>query len=54
VLVDHFISKHAQRAGRYRRVAAGRHRDAVRSGGPGTCVSWRTRSSGPWCSRRSP
>ena len=55
VLVDHFIVEaRAARRQAHRRAATGRHRGAAsRRTGRATFASSRTRSSGPWCSRRS-
>ena len=55
VLVEHFVAKHAQRAGkRIDGLQTGRDRHAAGARtGPATCASWRTRSSGPSCSRRA-
>ncbi len=48
------LEARAARRQAHRRVATGRHRDAASArSGRATFVSWRTRSSGPWCSRRS-
>ena len=52
LLVEHFITKHARRAGkRIDGIVAGVMESLQRGDWPETCANWRTHSSAPWFSR---